>query len=122
MKSSSLTGKLGCTGLMACIDPVLGYQKHAREALSDALRARISRAYERGSTKQWPYMGYRSKLTVGVGLWGVGGGYGKSDESSNHMRSVKTVAIPPVWLPAFTQQSQVCIVSEPCQKLRLIQS
>ena len=49
----------------------------------------------------------------------MGGGYGRCDESSNHMRSVKTVAIPPVWLPAVTQQSQIYTVSETFQKLHL---
>jgi hypothetical protein len=31
----------GCADLMACIDPVVDYQKHARKVLLNALRGRI---------------------------------------------------------------------------------
>jgi hypothetical protein len=31
-----------CTDSMACVDPVVDYQKHAREVLSDSLRGCIS--------------------------------------------------------------------------------
>jgi hypothetical protein len=33
--------KVGCADLMACIDPVVDYQKHARKVLLNALRGRI---------------------------------------------------------------------------------
>jgi len=39
------TGKLCCTDLMVCIDPVVDYQKHTREVLLNALGGRISGLY-----------------------------------------------------------------------------
>jgi len=49
-----------------------------------------------GREKLWGYRGCRCKPMVDKGSWGVGVVIGKSDGLTNHISSVKTVAIPRV--------------------------
>jgi hypothetical protein len=67
-------GNWGCKDQLACIDRIKHTPKHALKASVNSLRGRI-----RGlllKDVKVGYMGCRCERALGMGLWGVGGGYG----------------------------------------------